>query len=76
MVKEKAIELNTILVYLPPYSPDLNPIEFGWKDLKKGAFLEFEKMIERSKEKALKVFGERKQTYSRYWREMFIEVKS
>ena len=23
------------LVFLPPYSPDLNPIEFAWKSLKK-----------------------------------------
>ncbi|MHC1584573.1 MAG: transposase [Methanosarcinales archaeon] len=22
-------------IYLPPYSPDLNTIEFGWKDLKR-----------------------------------------
>ncbi|OFV67252.1 MAG: DDE endonuclease [Candidatus Syntrophoarchaeum caldarius] len=23
------------LVYLPPYSPDLNPIEFIWKSIKR-----------------------------------------
>ena len=26
---------NIVFVFLPPYSPDLNPIEFAWKDVKK-----------------------------------------
>jgi len=34
-VREKAQELNIILIYLPPYSPDLNPIEFVWKSIKR-----------------------------------------
>lgn len=33
-VREKAAELNIRLVFLPPYSPDLNPIEPVWKTLK------------------------------------------
>ena len=33
--REVAKELNIILVYLPPYSPDLNPIEFIWKSIKR-----------------------------------------
>jgi len=32
---EYAEMLNIHLVFLPPYSPDLNPIEFIWKDVKK-----------------------------------------
>lgn len=35
MVREKAKELNIILLHLPPYSPDLNPIEFVWKSVKR-----------------------------------------
>lgn len=35
IVKEKAEELNIRLIYLPPYSPDLNPIEFIWKSVKR-----------------------------------------
>ena len=35
MVKEKAKELNILLCYLPPYSPQLQPIEHIWKDIKK-----------------------------------------
>lgn len=34
-VREKAKELNIILIYLPPYSPDLNPIEYLWKSIKR-----------------------------------------
>lgn len=31
----KAKELEIILVFLPPYSPDLNPVEFIWKTIKR-----------------------------------------
>jgi len=27
--------MNILLVYLPPYSPDLNPIENVWKSVKR-----------------------------------------
>ena len=30
-VKEKAVELGITMTYLPPYSPNLNPIERLWK---------------------------------------------
>jgi len=34
-VRRTAQLLDIILVFLPPYSPDLNPIEFIWKSIKK-----------------------------------------
>jgi transposase len=34
-VSQKAAELDIHPVFLPPYSPDLNPIEFIWKSLKR-----------------------------------------
>jgi putative transposase len=34
-VKKEAEELCIYLLYLPPYSPDLNPIEFIWKSVKR-----------------------------------------
>ena len=34
-VREEAEKLNISLVYLPPYSPDLNPIENVWKSVKR-----------------------------------------
>ena len=33
--EEKAEKLNTVLVHLPPYSPDLNPIEEIWRATKR-----------------------------------------
>lgn len=35
MVMETAERLGITLVFLPPYSPDLNPIEFIWKSVKR-----------------------------------------
>lgn len=40
-VREKASELGIIMVYLPPYSPDLNPIEQIWRALKRQISLTF-----------------------------------
>ncbi|MBW9221994.1 IS630 family transposase [Methanothermococcus sp. SCGC AD-155-C09] len=34
-VKEESEKLDIQLVYLPPYSPDLNPIEYVWKSVKR-----------------------------------------
>ena len=34
LVRQTAKELGIYLVYLPPYSPNLNPIEFIWKSIK------------------------------------------
>jgi putative transposase len=34
-VRIKARKLNIKLIYLPPYSPDLNPIEYIWKSIKR-----------------------------------------
>lgn len=70
-------DLSIFLLFLPPYSPDLQPIEFGWKDLKRelAAKLDFDGMIEASGPTALKLFGERKHTYSANWVESFISEK-
>ena len=35
IVSEAAELLNIELIFLPPYSPDLNPIEFVWKSIKR-----------------------------------------
>lgn len=35
LVGETASMLNMKLIFLPPYSPDLNPIEFIWKTVKR-----------------------------------------
>ena len=38
---KKAEQLDIIFVFLPPYSPDLNPIEFIWKSVRKEISKEF-----------------------------------
>ncbi len=67
-------ELSIFLVFLPPYSPDLQPIEFGWKDLKRelAAKLNFDGMIDASGPTALRLFEERKDGYTTHWVESFI----
>ena len=37
----KARELKITLVFLPPYSPDLNPVEFVWKTIKREVSIRF-----------------------------------
>ncbi len=37
----KAKELGIILVFLPPYSPDLNPVEYVWKTIKREVSVTF-----------------------------------
>lgn len=53
--KQKAVELGIGLVFLPPYSPDLNPIEQIWRCLRReistaffGSREEFLALIERA----------------------------
>lgn len=38
---KKAEQLDITLIFLPPYSPDLNPIEFIWKSVRKEILKEF-----------------------------------
>ena len=73
-VKKRAAELGIHLVFLPAYSPDLNPIEYIWKSLKRvvsktrivdrehmTSVLEGHFMTEASK-----------QSYSAHWRALFL----
>jgi len=46
LVKEKAKELGIYLVYLPPYSPDLNPSEYIWRSIKRMLSLVFVKSLD------------------------------
>lgn len=67
-------ELEIHLIYLPPYSPDLNPIEYLWKDGKKE--LSKNRDFDQAKQKAPQVFLDfaiqRKHSYSSAWKRKFI----
>jgi putative transposase len=49
-VKDKARDLGIYLVYLPPYSPDLNPIEYIWKSVRRVLSLIFVTSLDEMKE--------------------------
>lgn len=77
-VKEKALEYGIYPVFLPPYSPDLNPIEFIWKSIKRVISLKFIKNIEELKsliEGNFITFAQ-SLTYAKNWMLEFEEVLS
>jgi transposase len=58
LVRGRAKELGIYIVYLPPYSPDLNPIEFIWKSVKRVISLSFVRSLEDLKRIISEKFGE------------------
>jgi putative transposase len=77
IVKESCELLGIQRTFLPPYSPDLNPIEFGWKDAKRvlSAIPEFDTMARASRRTVLRLFEERKMSYADYWIRSFLRAK-
>ncbi len=69
----KARELKIILVFLPPYSPDLNPVEFLWKTIKREVSVRFIKSKEHLrniiKNEFMKV--EKSLSFAKKWMETF-----
>lgn len=72
--REKAKELNIHLVFLPPYSPDLNPIEYIWKSIKKEISPKLIKTKEELKEIIAKNFHQfsQKISFARRWIEKIL----
>ncbi|MDR1404472.1 MAG: IS630 family transposase [Candidatus Methanoplasma sp.] len=73
--KECAESLNIHPVFLPPYSPHLNPIEFIWKKLKRS--ISKNRMIDRDHMTSLLEERFRLEasntSYFEYWKELFYE---
>ncbi len=71
---EFAEELNIKLIFLPPYSPDLNPIEFIWKSIKRVISHSFVKNAEHLKDIIESAFLKYavKLSFARGWIENFI----
>ncbi|MHB1622713.1 MAG: IS630 family transposase [Cuniculiplasma sp.] len=73
-VLRKARKLRIRLVFLPPYSPDLNPIEFIWKSIKRiisEAEINSEKGMKKVIRKGFRELSS-KGSFARSWRKKFI----
>lgn len=73
-MKDKAKELGIHLVFLPPYSPDLNPIEYIWKSLKRVLSLLFIKSEDELKNIVRKNFQtfSKSLSYAKNWINCFL----
>lgn len=74
LVRQKAKELGIYIVYLPPYSPNLNPIEFIWKSIKRVLSTSFVPNIEEMKRIIAESFCSfaKCKSYAGYWIEKFL----
>jgi transposase len=75
----KARELKITFVFLPPYSPDLNPVEFVWKTIKREVSVRFiqskEHLKNIIKNEFMKV--EKSLSFAKKWMEKFsLQIKS
>lgn len=72
ITREKCGEADIKLVFLPPYSPDLNPIEFAWKDGKKELRMkDLDTIKQKTESTVMNLMKNRKMGYSKVWREKF-----
>ncbi len=76
-VREEAEKLNVSLVYLPPYSPDLNPIENVWKSVKRAVSEKSPLNTEELKEAIAKAFKKLAESisFAKSWIEKFLGDK-
>lgn len=75
----KARELKITFVFLPPYSPDLNPVEFIWKTIKREVSVRFIQSKEHMKEIIKNEFMEvgKSLSFAKKWMEKFsLQIKS
>ena len=71
---EYAEMLDISLVFLPPYSPDLNPIEYIWKDIKKAVSTHFIACKEEMITLINDMYAElsKKISYAKAWMDQFL----
>jgi transposase len=76
-VIQEAENLNMNLVFLPCYSPDLNPIEFIWKSIKRIISLNFIQHVEHLKKLIEVAFNDlsRKTSCAKAWTNRFLAPK-
>ena len=70
----QAERLDIALVYLPPYSPDLNPIKYIWKSVKRVISDRFVKNLEEMKMVIARSFLEfsTRLSFARSWMSKFL----
>ena len=73
-VQNSADAIGIKLVYLPPYSPDLNPIEFIWKTVKRLVSVEFIESLPKLRELISQSWGEssKKCSFAKNWISLFL----
>jgi putative transposase len=76
MVQAERLDID--LVFLPPYSPDLNPIEYIWKSVKRVISDRFVKSLEEMRMFIARSFldSSSKLTFARSWMDKFLGVVS
>lgn len=75
LVRRTAQLLDIILVFLSPYSPDLNPIEFIWKSIKKelsSRFLMYKEEVQDTVERLFYAFSS-SLSFAKSWIEKFLK---
>ena len=72
LVAETAELLDIQLIFLPPYSPDLNPIEFIWKSVKRIVSINSEEDLkDLVREGFLELSA--KLTFAKSWKSKFLD---
>lgn len=74
LATKTAKKLKIDLVFLPPYSPDLNPIEFIWKSIKRELSTLFLETLEQMRETIEKYFRKfaKSNSYANKWIKKFL----
>ena len=77
-VKEIAQELGIYLIHWPPYSPDLNPIEYIWKGIKRIVSREFVETLDEMKRKIADGWKTLSGSlgFAKHWISEFLETES
>jgi len=77
LVRERAKDLDIYLVYLPAYSPDLNPIEHIWRGVKRMLSLTFVESLDAMKEVIADTWDKlsKRISYAKGWMKKFLEGK-
>jgi len=77
ITRRLAKEFGINLIYLPSYSPDLNPIEFIWKSIKRDISCEFIQDVDHLKQLILEKFYKYSAhlSFASNWIEVFLEDK-